>query len=480
MLFGDYLNSLCIFLFGMCGVTLLCAQEFPLASKKTVSYLRAWVSACMIVLGLFWLYNQVGVAYFIEHQRYLNVVGIGVILLCAYALSYHRSSIQPFRIINGLALQLVIGFIMLRTSLGQSALNSVATTVGRLYKFADEGSSFVFGNLANDTLSWGFVFAIKVLPIIIFFGALMSLLFHWGVVQLFVRFISFFLRPLLGTSGAETLCAIANSFLGQTEAPLLVRNYLSHMTKSEMFVVMVSGMATISGSILAVFAIMGVSTVHMLTASVMAIPASLVIAKIIMPEVDHPRTAGNVNVACERTTSNAIDAISVGTSDGLHLALNVGAMLIAFLALLALLNALLSGGSLYINSFLVYCGISFQLPILDLNTIFSYLFSPFAYLLGFSGAEALKVGQLLGTKVTVNELIAFSKMVTMDLSSRTTSIVTYALCGFSNFSCIGIQIGGIGALVPEKRAWLCELGFYTVIASSLANLLSAMVAALLL
>lgn len=419
-------------------------------------------------------------SYFLQYNRYMNVVGIGVILLIAFLFSKKRSAINYKLIINALVLQFAIGFAILRTGLGQRVVHSVAHMVDRLYQFADEGASFVFGNLANATMPWGFVFGIKVLPIIIFFGALMALLFHIGIVQFFVRIISYVVRPILGTSGAETLCAIANSFLGQTEAPLLIRHYLKKMTKSELLVVMVSGMATISGAILAVFAAMGVPATHLLTSSVMAIPASLLIAKILIPETQKAQTAGGATIEFEKTTSNVIDAVSAGTSDGMHLALNVGAMLISFLSLLALINFTLGWGTGYLNQFISYLGLSWQLPALSLNLIFSYLFAPFGYLLGLTGQEALQAGQLLGTKVSINELIAYGQMMGMELSARATSLLTYALCGFSNFSCIGIQVGGIGALVPEKRAWLCELGLYAVLGGALSNLLSAMIAGLLL
>ena len=356
---------------------------------------------------------------------------------------------------------------------------------------ADEGLTFLFGNLTDASMPWGFIFVVKVLPIIIFFGAFMALLFHFGLVQKAIAGVNWLIRPLLGTSGAETLCAISNSFLGQTEAPLLVRHYLVNMTKSEMLVVMVSGMATISGAILVVFAAMGVPASHLLASSVMSIPASIIIAKILLPETEKPKTIDHAQIKMERTSTNVLDAISTGTSDGLQLALNVGAMLLSFLALLALINYILGyaseqGNNLiwYVNQWLFSAGstwkITWQLPIISVEYVFSYLLSPFGYLLGFTGNEALAAGQLIGTKVAVNELIAYSKMVTMGLSERTVNILTYALCGFSNFSCIGIQIGGIGALVPQKRQLLTELGLYAVLGGALSNLLSAMIAALLL
>jgi len=416
----------------------------------------------------------------VEHNRYLNIFGIAVILFIAWLFSKKKSKVNLRLIINALAVQFLLGFLVLKLSLGKRIVQAVAFGVSKIYQCAEFGTSFVFGSLVDDSASWGFIFAFKVLPIIIFFGALMSLLFHWGIVQFFVSLISRILRPILGTSGAETLCAISNSFLGQTEAPLLVRSYLEGMTRSEFLLVMVSGMATISGAILVVFAAMGVPIDHLLAASVMAIPASILIAKILYPETEKPKTASGAAISVERKTSNAFDAIFSGTSDGMKLAMNVGAMLISFLALLAMLNFLLGFSSEKINLLLEFMNIGYRLPNITLDLILSFLFSPFAYLLGFTGEEALKAGELLGTKVAVNELIAYGKLIGMNLSARTTSILTYALCGFSNFSCIGIQIGGIGALVPNKKLWLTQFGLYAVLGGALANLLSAMIASLLL
>lgn len=419
-------------------------------------------------------------SYLLEHNRYLNIVGIFTIIAIATLFSRKRGTINWKFVVNALGLQCIIGFAVLRTNIGRLVLHKIAFFVQKLYQFADEGSGFVFGNLANDRTPWGFIFAVKVLPVIIFFGAFMALLFHLKVVQTIVGGISWLIRPLLGTSGAETLCAISNSFLGQTEAPLLVRNYLLHMTKSEMLVVMVSGMATISGAILVVFAVMGVPVAHMLAASVMAIPGSILISKILLPETETPKTIADAHVEMKAPSANILDAISIGTSDGLKLALNVGAMLISFLALLGFINYVLGFSAYKINHIIAWLGSDIRLPELSMQYIFSYIFAPFGYLLGFTGKEALAAGQLLGTKVAVNELIAYGQMVTMDLSERTANIITYALCGFSNFSCIGIQIGGIGALVPEKREWLTQLGMYAVLGGALSNLLSAMIAGLLL
>jgi len=419
------------------------------------------------------------VSHLVEHNRYLNLVGIAFILLIAWFFSRNRKKIDYKLVFSALGLHFLFGFIMLKVKFGQMVVQSIAYGVSQLYQAADAGTSFVFGKLADPTGPWQFLFAIKVLPSIIFFGAFMALLFHFGIVQRIVSAVSFLLRPVLGTTGAETLCAISNSFLGQTEAPLLIREYLKDMTKSEFLLVMVSGMATISGAILVVFAAMGVPITHLLAASVMGIPASILVAKILLPETKKSKT-DDASVSMERKTSNMFDAIFAGTSDGLQLALNVGAMLISFLALLALINAGLGYSSTLFNNFFAWIGMNWKLPMLSINVIFSYLFAPFGYLLGFTGVEALKAGELLGTKVAVNELVAYGDLVKAGLSPRTTSIITYALCGFSNFSCIGIQLGGIGVLVANKRAWLAEFGLTAVLGGALANLLSAMVASLLL
>ena len=418
--------------------------------------------------------------YFLEYNRYLNVIGIGVILGCAWLLSRHKKSINYRLVVNGILLQFAVAAFVLKTAMGKIIFSKIADGFAWLYQFAQAGSTFVFGALAKTQDPWGFVFAFNILPIVIFFGAFMALLFHLNIIQTLVQWISYGVRPILRTSGAETLCAVSNSFLGQTEAPLVVRHYLEKMTKSEIFVVMVSGMATVSGSILVVYSAMGIPAEHLLAASAMAIPGALVIAKILMPETEKAQTADGAQIVFEKSTSSILGTISHGTSDGLHLALNVAAMLIAFLALIAMANTMLESIGLGINHILACVGIIFQLPVINLNFFFSYLFAPFSFLLGFAGSEALKVGQILGTKTTINELVAYGELLKANLPERTVVILTYALCGFSNFSSIGIQIGGIGALVPSRKHLLSELAFLALIGGSLSNLLSAMIAALLL
>jgi len=401
--------------------------------------------------------------YLFEYNRYLSIIGIAVIIGIAILFSKKRRDINYRLIFAALGLQFFIALFTLKLSFGQKLIGNIADGVKLLYNLGEHGAAFVFGPALSDPMGpWGFIFAIKLLPIIVFFGAFMALLFHFGIVQKVVTVISWVIRPVLGTSGAETLCAISNSFLGQTEAPLLIRNYLKNMTKSEILVVMISGMATVSGSLLAAFAGWGIPAEHLLTTSVMSIPGSILISKVLLPETEQAETAGGAQASIERTTSNMFDAIAVGTSDGLNLALNVGAMLVAFVALLKLVDIILGTVGL------------------DTQIIFSFLFKPFAYLLGFTGSDANNVATLLGTKVAVNEFLAFDQLRSMDISFRAKSIVTYALCGFSNFSCIGIQLGGIGALVPEKRKWLSELGLYAVMGGALTNLMSAMIANILL
>lgn len=420
------------------------------------------------------------VDYLVEYNRYMNLVGVAVILGIAFLFSNNRSRINVKMVGTALFMHLALAFFVLRTSPGRKIIGWIADCVAQLYFAADSGIQFLFGALGMNQSPWGFIFAFKVLPIIIFFGAFMSLLFHWGIIQRAVGVISSVVQPLLGTSGAETLCAIANSFLGQTEAPLLIKHYIKDMTRSEIMLVMISGMGTISGAILAVYAAIGVPIVHLLGASVMAIPSTILIAKILYPETEKPKTLRGAAVEESVETRNVLDAISTGTSDGLMLALNVGAMLIAFIALIGLVNALLTFSCVQLNSLFSFMGLAWEVPCLTLQYIFGIVFAPFGWLFGLAGNEIVAAGELIGIKVAVNEMVAYTQMVGMNLSSRAVALLTYALCGFSNFSCIGIQIGGIGALAPSKRKVLSELGFRAVLGGTLANLLSAMVVGLLL
>lgn len=418
--------------------------------------------------------------YFIDQSRYLNIIGIVAILGIAVLASRKRKHISFKLVVSALALQFLIGAFVLRTSIGQFLIGSLANGIAGLYTAADGGIQFLFGALGINQAPWGFVFAFKVLPVIIFFGAFFALLFHFGIVQWVVSGLARLVRPLLGTSGAETLCAASHCFLGQTEAPLLIKNYLHDMTRSEMLLVMVSGMGAMSGSIMAVYASFGVPAVHLLTASMMAIPSTILISKILYPETEKPVTLENAKIAPEVTSTNFLDAISIGTSDGLSLALNIGAMLIVFIALIGTINAVLGWTTGYGNGALHWLGCTWKFPALSLEGIFGFIFSPIGWLMGLTGADIFVAGQLIGVKLVINEMVAYTQMIVTHLPDRAIALLTYALSGFANFSSIGIQLGGIGVLVPSQRKVLSEFGFLAVLGGTLSNLLSAMVAGVLI
>lgn len=419
-------------------------------------------------------------AYLVEHNRYLNIIGILVITIIAIIFSKNHRAINPRVILSSLLVHILFAYLMLKTTIGVTIIEKVAHAAQTLYLFADQGIEFMFGKLSDANSAWGFVFAIKVLPVIIFIGALTGLLFHWGIIQRIVAGMNWLIRPLIGTSGVETTSAISNSILGQTEAALFMNNYIHVMTKSELFVMMCSGMAAISIPVLIIYIVLGIPGNHLLTATLLSIPASIFIAKILVPETESSLTADNPIVKFEKSTTNSFDAISKGTMDGLKLAIAVAAMLISFLSLLAMINYLLSMGGDYVNQIFDYYQMAWHIPELSLALLMSYLFAPFAYLLGFSGDKLWEAGKLLGIKVSTNELIAFTQLAKMSIAPRDFIILVYALCGFSNFSCVGIQIGMISALAPEKKHIITQLGFYAVLGSSLANLLSAMIVGLLI
>ena len=402
------------------------------------------------------------ISYLLEYNRYLNILGVFVILAIAILFSRNRSRINYKLLAQALSVHFVIALCMLRTDIGQAVISFVVRGINNLYQFAEVGTEFVFGNLTHADGPWGFIFAVKVLPIVIFFGALLSVLFYYGIIQRVVTGLNYIIQPLLGTSGQETACAIANSLLGQAEACQLVRNYIKNMTNSEVFVIMVSGMGTISASLLAVYSVMGVPARHLLSSNVMAIPATILIAKIIYPETGKNEEGEAALELAPLPVANAFDAVLRGAYDGLAIAINIGAMLIAFLALLSMVNAILG-----------LVGVTLQ------GTL-GLLFAPFGWLLGLTGKEIGIAGELIGIKVAVNELVAFTALLASGLSERSTALLTYALCGFSNFSCIGLQVGCLGALAPTKRRMLTELGLYAMLGGMLSNLLSAMVAGLLL
>lgn len=407
-------------------------------------------------------------SYFLEYNRYLNVVGIGVIMGLAALFSYNRRAINMRLAILALMIQISLAAVMMFSSVGRDFVGALSNGIGALYQSAQAGIQFLFGPLALATGPWGFVFAIQVLPITIFFSAFTAILIHLGIIQRIAALLSYALEPLLGVTAAESLCAVSNSFLGQTEAPLLIRHALASLTESEMLVVMVSGMGTISGPLLAVYSGMGVPIEHLLASSIMAIPGTILIAKILCPEMRISKGAEQAEVESV-PARNVISALCVGTIEGLQLALNIGAILIAFIALLALINGIFSSVCMLLT-----------LPVITLQTIFGWIFAPFGFLLGFEGREIFIAGELIGTKVVANEMIAYTDMVSMGLSERALSIMTYALCGFGNFASIGLQVAVIGALAPTKREMLSKLGLYAVLGGTLSNLLSACIAGLFL
>jgi len=400
-------------------------------------------------------------------ERLLSLVGLVVILGIAYLISTDRKAIRGKTVAWGLALQLVFALFVLKTTVGQTAFAWVGDKINRLLQFSYVGSQFLFGKLGlpgggGDNI--GFIFAFQVLPTIVFIAALFAILYYLGVMQLVVKLFAQVMTRLMGASGAESLNVAASIFMGQTEAPLTIRPYLNNMTRSELMTVMTSGMAHVSGGIMGAYIAFGVEAKHLLAAVIMTAPGTILLAKMLVPETGVPETAGTVKLVVPRTDANIIGAAARGTGEGLNLALNVGAMLISFLALVALVNALLG------------------LVGLKLETLLGYVFGPLALIMGVPAKDALIVGNLLGTRMVLNELIAYSQLgpLKQTLDPRSFTIATYALCGFANFSSIGIQIGGIGALAPERRNDLAQLGFRALIAGTFANFMTACIAGLLL
>lgn len=402
---------------------------------------------------------------------FISIIGIVALLGIAFLFSENKKKINWRLISLGLLLQVVFALLILKVPLGQRFFQGASNIITKILNFTSEGTQFLFGDL-TDTSKFGSIFVINVLPTIIFFSSLMAILYYLGIMQAIVRFISKFICKLLGTSGAETLSAVGNIFLGQTEAPLLVKPYIGRMTKSEISAIMIGGMATVSGGVLAGFVAMGVDAGHLLAASIMAAPAGLVFAKILVPEVEEPETKDITKVETEKTASNVIEAAANGASDGLSLALNVAAMLLAFVALIALLNYLLG-----------FVGGIFGFPDLSFQWLLGKIFSPLAYLMGVPNSDISVAGSLLGEKIMINEFVAFSNLSSYIadglLQEKTVTILTFALCGFANISSIAIQIGGIGGLAPNKKGLIAKLGFKALLGGTLATCLTATIAGIL-
>ena len=418
-----------------------------------------------------------------------GLFGLAVLIGLAWLFSNNRRGVDWKLVGIGLALQLVIAAFVLLTPWGASVFDALSTGFVKLLGFTTEGAKCIFGDF-TDPAKFGFVFAFQVLPTIIFFASFMSVLYHLGVMQKIVQGMAWVITKVMRVSGAETLSVCANAFIGQTESPLVVRPYIAKMTESELLTLMVGGMATIAGGVLGAYVMLlgggdpaqqAFYAKHLITASIMAAPATLVIAKILVPETREPLTLGTVRMDVEKTTTNVIDAAAAGAGDGLKLALNVGAMLLAFIALIALLNAPL-----------VWLGEVTGLEAAlgrptDLSSLLGYLLSPLAWAIGVPWQDANTVGGLIGTKVVLNEFVAYVQLGEIlrggvegvTLTDQGRLIATYALCGFANFSSIAIQIGGIGGLAPERRADLARFGLRAVLGGSIATLMTATIAGVL-
>ncbi|MBE7542665.1 MAG: NupC/NupG family nucleoside CNT transporter [Bryobacteraceae bacterium] len=406
-------------------------------------------------------------------DRFTGLLGLAVILGGCYLASKNRRAIRPQLLLWGLGLQFAFAFLVLKTGFGR--LFEVATiAVNALLHYVEEGSRFVFGPLGAKDGPFGVVFAFQVLPIVIFIASLFAILYYFGVMQVVIRAMARVMQRVMGASGAESTNVAASIFMGQTEAPLTIRPFLPRLTESELFTVMTCGMAHVSGAVMAAYVkIAGVDIKHLLTAVIMTAPATLLLAKMLVPETEKPETAGSVNVEVEKPGVNVIDAAARGAGEGLQLALNIAGMLIAFLALIALVNGMfgwvhgLPGMAWFPES---------------LQKLFGFVFAPAAWLLGVSWKDAAAVGDMLGTRMVLNEFIAFLRLgelrETMD--PRSFVIATFALCGFANFSSIAIQIGGIGALAPSRKSDLARLGIRAMLAGTLANFMSACIAGVLL
>ena len=411
--------------------------------------------------------------------RLTGVLGIAAILLFAYLFSTDRKAIRGKTIWVGLTLQFIFAILILRVGYGERVMTAAGNAINRLLSYSFVGSEFLFGGLGAKYSKYGVIFAFQVLPTIIFIAAFFAILYHFGVMQFIIKMFAKVMMRFMGASGVESMDVAASIFMGQTEAPLTIRPFLPKVTQSELMVIMTAGMAHVSGGIMGAYILSGVEARHLLAAVIMTAPGTIVIAKMLVPETEKPLTAGTTKLEgleLETKDSNVLDAAAKGTTDGLHLALNVAAMLISFLALIALIDGVLGG----VHNLLAAHG--FQWFPGKLETIFGVIFAPIAWLIGVPWHDCLSIGNLLGTRMVLNELVAFTLLGAekASLDPRSVTIATFALCGFANFSSIGIQIGGLSALAPNRRHDLAKLGFRAMIAGTMANLMSASIVGILL
>lgn len=404
-------------------------------------------------------------------DRWTGLLGLVVILGGCFLFSTNRKAIQPRVLAWGMGLQFFFAFLVLKTGFGR-IFQVASVAVSALLEYAEAGSKFLFGPLGEKSGSLGVVFAFQVLPIVIFVASLFAILYYFGLMQVVIKAMAWAMQRMMGASGAESTDVAASIFMGQTEAPLTIRPFLANLTESELFTIMACGMAHVSGAIMAAYVkIAGVSIEHLLTAVIMTAPATLMLSKILIPETGQPETAGGIKIEVEKPGVNVIDAAARGAGDGLQLALNIGGMLIAFLSLIAMVNGLMG----WVHSVAAWFPGSME-------KLFAIVFAPIAWLLGVSWKDSSAIGNLLGTRMVLNEFIAFVELGKMKevLDPRSFVIATFALCGFANFSSIAIQIGGIGALAPNRKSDLARLGIKAMLCGTMANFMSACIAGVLL
>ncbi|MBZ5627964.1 MAG: NupC/NupG family nucleoside CNT transporter [Acidobacteriia bacterium] len=416
-------------------------------------------------------------------HRFVGILGLATMLGLAFAFSTARRAIRLKTLLWGVGLQFAFAFLVLRFEFGRLVLAKAGAGVTRLLDFSFAGASFVFGDLGKKMSPMGFFFAFQVLPTIIFVSAFFAVLYHFGVMQFIIKQFAKVMK-LMGASGAESLDVAASIFMGQTEAPLTIRPFLPSLTRSELMTVMTAGMAHVSGGIMGAYVLYGIEAKHLLSAVIMTAPGTILMAKMLVPETEVPLTGESNPPGTEAAAAkveledvnhkdeNVLGAIARGTIDGMHLALNVAAMLISFLALIALVNGIFGGIHNHWASWFPS----------SLEKIFGFIFAPVAFVIGIPWRDCLAVGNLLGTRMVINELVAFANLGPMrsTLDPRSFTIATFALCGFANFSSIGIQIGGISALAPNKRSDLAKLGFRAMLAGTMANLMSASIVGILM
>jgi len=407
-------------------------------------------------------------------ERFTGLLGLFAILGVAWAFSRDRKSIRPSLLLWGLGLQVAFALLVLKTSVG-SLFQYATVGVNALFEYVEAGSGFVFGEaLGTKAGPYGVLIAFQVLPIIIFIASFFSILYYFGVMQVLVRAMARVMQKVMGASGAESTNVAASIFMGQTEAPLTIRPFLPRLTESELFTVMTCGMAHVSGAVMAAYVkLAGVEVQHLLTAVIMTAPATILIAKMLVPETGHPETLGRVDIEIEKPGVNVIDAAARGAGDGLQLSLNIAAMLIAFLALIAMVNGIFAG---------IHGIDGFGWFPESLQALFGMLFAPVAWLLGVPWKDAPSIGNLLGTRLVLNEFVAFLQLGPMreTLDPRSFTIATYALCGFANIASIAIQVGGIGALAPSRKSDVARLGMRAVAAGTMANFMSACIVGMMI